>query len=58
MHRNDQWLQSHSIRLTRLSVIANDNTLSARNKDAEARVLEAVAHSMGLGTGDPDVIAA
>ncbi|EIW56355.1 uncharacterized protein TRAVEDRAFT_21559 [Trametes versicolor FP-101664 SS1] len=51
-------LQSHSIRLTRLSAIASDNTLSARTKDAEARVLEAIAHSMGLDTGDPDVIAA
>ncbi|OJT11350.1 hypothetical protein TRAPUB_12150 [Trametes pubescens] len=51
-------LQSHSIRLTRLSAIANDNTLPVKTNDAETRVLEVIAHSMGLSTRDPNVISA
>ncbi|KAI0633128.1 hypothetical protein C8Q77DRAFT_1264059 [Trametes polyzona] len=51
-------LQSHAVRIAHLTLLAKDNTLPARTKEAEARLLNAVARSMGLNSDDAKVVAA
>ncbi|KAI0369537.1 hypothetical protein BV20DRAFT_1122001 [Pilatotrama ljubarskyi] len=49
-------LQAHSLRLSRLSSLAQDSTLAARTGDAETCLRDAVARSMGLSADHPDVV--
>ncbi|KAI0819440.1 hypothetical protein BC628DRAFT_1332859 [Trametes gibbosa] len=49
-------LQSHSIRLTRLSGLAEAEILATRANKLEASLFEVVARSMHSYTGDPEVV--
>ncbi|KAI0651040.1 hypothetical protein C8Q79DRAFT_931142 [Trametes meyenii] len=51
-------LQAHSLRISRLSDKAQDGKLPARTKEAEEKLLDAVARSMGLSLDHPEVVSA